>query len=93
LVRTILIAVGLLAASPAAFADNYVNGYYRKNGTYVEPHYKSDPNTSKFDNFSTRGNTNPYTGRSGSVDPYKTDNSNNYGSSYGSSQRRQKRGW
>jgi hypothetical protein len=40
-----------------------VNGYYRKNGTYVEPHYRSSPNSSPFDNYSFPGNTNPYTGK------------------------------
>ena len=52
-------------------SDVYVRGYIRKNGTYVKPHYRSRPNSSKSDNWSTRGNTNPYTGRRGTRDPYK----------------------
>lgn len=47
-----------------------VKGYYRKNGTYVAPHYRSNPNSSRFDNYSSRGNYNPYTGRRGTVNPY-----------------------
>lgn len=48
-----------------------VKGYTKKNGTYVQPHFKSPPNKSKFDNFSTKGNLNPYTGKKGTVDPFK----------------------
>lgn len=47
------------------------SGYMRKNGTYVAPSYKTSPNKSKFDNYSTKGNSNPYSGRRGTVDPYK----------------------
>ena len=39
--------------------DVYVSGYYRKNGTYVQPHYRSAPNSSVRDNWSYKGNTNP----------------------------------
>lgn len=49
----------------------YVMGYYRKNGTYVQPHHRSNPNSSRFDNYSTKGNYNPYTGKKGTVNPYK----------------------
>jgi len=28
-----------------------VSGYYRKNGTYVRPHYRSNPNSTKADNY------------------------------------------
>lgn len=53
-----------------AFADTYVNGYYRSNGTYVQPHYRTDPNNTRLDNYSTKGNYNPYTGKYGTKDPY-----------------------
>jgi antitoxin component YwqK of YwqJK toxin-antitoxin module len=46
-----------------------VNGYYRKNGTYVKPHYRTAPNSTNRDNFSTFGNINPYTGQAGSITP------------------------
>jgi len=41
-------------------SDVYVQGYYRKDGTYVRPHMRSAPNGTKRDNFSYKGNTNPY---------------------------------
>lgn len=54
-----------------AEAASRVRGYIKKNGTYVAPHYKTPPNKSKFDNFSTKGNINPFTGKKGTVDPFK----------------------
>lgn len=50
-----------------------VGGYTKSNGTYVKPHYRTAPNSTNRDNFSTRGNTNPYTGKSGWIPP---DNKN-----------------
>ncbi len=55
----------LLFASSAAFADTYVKGYTKSNGTYVEGHYRSDANSQRSDNYSSQGNTNPYTGERG----------------------------
>lgn len=52
-------------------AATRVKGYIKKNGTYVAPHYKSPPNKSKFDNYSTKGNINPFSGKKGTVDPFK----------------------
>src|SRR6266403_6272983 len=48
-----------------AFAAQYVHGYTRSNGTYVGPYYRSSPNGTVTDNFSYRGNVNPYTGAVG----------------------------
>jgi hypothetical protein len=50
-----------------SLADVHVRGYYRSNGTYVQPHYRSSPNSTALDNFSTKGNINPYTGKEGTV--------------------------
>jgi hypothetical protein len=62
-----IFAVGLLAVSVPALAqsDHYVQGYERSNGTYVAPHYQTNPNETRNDNYSTRGNVNPYTGQEG----------------------------
>jgi len=63
--------------------STYVNGYYKSNGTYVQPHYRSTPNSTTLDNYSTKGNTNPYTGKKGTKSPsynYSTP-SYNYNSS------------
>lgn len=51
--------------------DTSVRGYTRKDGTYVQPHKQTAPNSSKLDNYSTKGNVNPYTGKEGTVDPFQ----------------------
>ena len=43
----------------------YVHGHTTKNGTYVAPHHRSAPDASKSNNWSTKGNVNPYTGKKG----------------------------
>lgn len=61
-----------------SYADQWVNGYRKKNGSYVQGHYRSNGNSTKAENWPTKGNVNPYTGKKG----YKTyDNYNN--GSYG----------
>lgn len=47
------------------FAATRVKGHYTKKGTYVKSHYRSSKNSTKLDNYSTKGNTNPYTGKKG----------------------------
>lgn len=55
-----------------ADAASRVRGYYKPStGSYVMPHYRSSPNTSRFDNYSTKGNYNPYTGSKGYKSPYR----------------------
>jgi hypothetical protein len=60
-----LALAALCSFTTAAFADEYVNGYTRSNGTQVDGYYRSSPNNTQTDNFSTQGNVNPYTGESG----------------------------
>lgn len=60
----------ILAAAAFAFPSGianagYVNGYYRSDGTYVQPHYRSDPDGNPNNNYSHKGNVNPYTGKRG----------------------------
>lgn len=65
----IVIACALLMFSAASMADTWVNGYTKRDGTYVQGHYRSSPNSTTYDNYSTKGNTNPYTGEQGYRDP------------------------
>jgi hypothetical protein len=65
-----LVGLALLAIAPAALADQWVNGYMRTDGTFVPGHFRSTPNNTKADNYSTKGNVNPYTGEAGYVNPY-----------------------
>lgn len=42
----------LQAASRRHSSDDvYVGGYSKRDGTYVEPHYRSAPNANKWDNY------------------------------------------
>lgn len=58
----------------------YVRGYYRSNGTYVAPHYRSAPDGIPYNNYSYPGNTNPYTGEVAPGNP-NTYLDNYYGNS------------
>ena len=40
-----------------------VKGYYRKDGTYVRPHYRTAPDGNPYNNYSYPGNYNPNTGK------------------------------
>lgn len=64
------VATSLLAFAPVAAQTTSVKGHVRKDGTYVSPHYRTAPNTTKVDNFSSKPNVNPFTGKKGTVDPY-----------------------
>jgi hypothetical protein len=49
----------------------HVSGYTRKDGEHVGPYMRSAPNGTQKDNFSTKGNVNPYTGKKGTKTPKK----------------------
>lgn len=70
MLKRIAFVIIILLISSSSFArDVHVKEYFRKNGTYVQPHYRSAPDGNPYNNFSTRGNVNPYTGKIGTVDP------------------------
>ena len=75
--KNLLFLIVLFFASVTAFSQVSVRGYYRSNGTYVQPHQRTAPNYTRNDNYSTVGNTNPYTGKAGTVarDSYSGTNS------------------
>lgn len=50
----------------AKSSSTSVRGHVTKKGTYVTPHKRSTPDKSKSNNWTTKGNTNPYTGKKGS---------------------------
>lgn len=45
--------------------DHYVHSYTRSDGTFVHGYHATNPNGTRNDNYSTRGNVNPYTGEPG----------------------------
>jgi hypothetical protein len=46
-------------------SSHSVRGYTRKDGTYVAPHRQSNPDKNFRNNWSTKGNVNPNTGKEG----------------------------
>jgi|TARA_B100001964_G_C13749145_1_gene386650 hypothetical protein len=53
----LLLLILLLLVPLVIFAgDVYVKGYYRSNGTYVQPHYRSAPDGNPYNNYSFPGN-------------------------------------
>lgn len=65
-----LSAVVALASPLAAQRTHTVRGHVRADGTYVAPHVRTNPDASRTNNWSSSPNVNPYTGRTGTVDPY-----------------------
>lgn len=62
--RIIIILLFVISCVTISFAE-YVNGYYRKDGTYVNGYHRTDRNNTVRDNYSHKGNYNPYTNQYG----------------------------
>ena len=62
-----LIATALFSMISEA---KYVRVYYKKDGTYVSGYNRSSADSTKINNYSTKGNINPYTGSKGYKSPY-----------------------
>ncbi len=45
--------------------SNYVHGYSKKDGTYVEPYHRTTRDATKNNNYSTYPNYNPWNGETG----------------------------
>jgi len=63
LVLTVLV---VLLLSGIAVAQVWVNGYTDRNGRYVPGHWRSAPDNTVRNNYTYKGNVNPYTGQQGS---------------------------
>jgi hypothetical protein len=70
--RTFVFSAALtLAMATGAMAQSvYVDPYNRRDGTHVDGYYRTAPDHNLQNNFSTQGNVNPFTGQSGTVNPY-----------------------
>lgn len=49
--------------------DVWVNSYVKDNGTFVQGHHRTAPDNTQYNNYSTVGNVNPYTGKAGYIQP------------------------
>jgi hypothetical protein len=61
--KILIITAAALLTQPAL--AGHVSGYTRANGTHVAAYERSAPNHTALDNYSYQGNTNPYTGSTG----------------------------
>jgi len=103
--KKLLFSIALLAISsliPAHAQDVFVQGYIKRDGTYVQPHYRTRPDGNPWNNYSTYGNINPYTGQRGYKRPsygYRSRSGGyslyggNSRSLYGGLYRNRRRGW
>ncbi len=69
MLKFIFALTALLITLQTLQAQVYVRGYYRKDGTYVQPHYRSEPDGNPYNNWSFPGNVNPYTGKKAKGNP------------------------
>lgn len=78
-----ILLLGALLSIATSLSAEYVSGYTKSNGTYVSGYNRSSANYTKSDNYSTKGNVNPYTGEAGTKS-YNNYNNSGYGSSLNS---------
>ena len=66
-VVTLLLAMAIITPKLAQATDPvFVRGYVRpSSGAYVAPHFRSAPDGNFYNNWSTKGNINPFTGAAG----------------------------
>ncbi len=63
--RSMIVAFVCLLPFSSMLHAGTTRGYYKKNGTYVKPYHKSNPDSRRYNNYSAKGNINPYTGKKG----------------------------
>jgi hypothetical protein len=89
--------LALTVTASLAFADNYVQPHVRQDGTFVQGHYQTAPDRNPYNNYTTQGNSNPYTGQQGTRSPERVQQeyANPYksGGNYGSQPQRQNNKW
>jgi hypothetical protein len=76
-ILAIAAVLALAGTATSAEAQVHVRGYTTRDGTYVAPHYRSSPDGTTLNNWSTRGNVNPYTGQVGTRNPYSQPSTSN----------------
>ena len=67
--KKVFFFIAFLFAAANSFAQSsvYVSGYTNSVGTYVQSYYRTAPNSTVNDNYSTVGNINSYTGSVGTL--------------------------
>lgn len=69
MMRAIAFLLCALLATPSVEAAR-VRGHVTKKGSYAQPHQRTNPDRSRANNYSSKPNVNPYTGKAGTRDSY-----------------------
>lgn len=68
--KAFVLTVALILSASGAFAASHsVKAHVTRSGTFVAATRATNPNRSKLDNYSTKGNVNPFNGRRGTRAP------------------------
>lgn len=65
--KHLILVTAIILSCFTTFAQGQkkINGYVKSNGTYVKSHYRTNANNKFSDNWSTKPNANPHTGKVG----------------------------
>lgn len=65
--KKLVLSASITLVSLLSYAQQtvYVKSYVKSNGTFVQTHFRTAPNHTVWDNWSTYPNVNPYTGEIG----------------------------
>lgn len=63
------LALGVLASPAFAKGSHAVKAHITKKGTYVAPSRATNPDKTQANNYGTKGNLNPATGKEGTKEP------------------------
>jgi hypothetical protein len=66
---TICVLVFLFSSN--VMARTHVHSYHKRDGTFVHSHNRTDANRTERDNWSSKPNVNPETGKAGTKEPKK----------------------
>ncbi len=83
-VVAVVMTVSAISSVQESQAADFVHGYFRSNGTYVSPHFRSQADGIFSNNYSSFPNFNPYTGSVGTHRSPAYSHNYNYSPSYSS---------
>jgi len=70
--KYLILGAAILSVTSQAFCGTtYVKSHTTKTGTFIPGHYRTTPNGTQYDNWSSIPNYNPYTGKPGWIQPKK----------------------
>lgn len=68
-----IVALAMLTLSFVTQAQVQVKGYYKSNGTYVQPHIRSSPDSTKTNNYGSAKSSFEYSSEGGYASPSTRD--------------------